>query len=49
MLVRVHEPLPEDSLITHSVVVDFFTETDPVGVAPVYRGETVTEKRCSCS
>ena len=43
---NVHDPLPDFSVITHSVVVDCFTVTVPVAVVPEYCGETVTEK-CS--
>ena len=45
----VHEPLPFDRLITHKVVVDFFTATLPVAVVPRNSGDTVTETRSACS
>ena len=45
----VHEPLPDDSVVTHSVVLDSFTVTVPVGVEPEYCGETVTDTFSTCS
>ena len=46
---NLHERLAEDSEITHSVVVDCFTVTVPVGVEPEYCGDTVTERFRTCS
>ena len=42
----VHEPSPADSEIMHSVAVESFTVTIPVGVEPANSGRTATE---SCS
>lgn len=46
---RVQDPLPDDSVILHKVVMDVFTVTVPVGIVPPYWGETTTESRSVCS
>ena len=44
-----HDPLPDESLITHNVVVESFTVTVSVGVEPANSGETVTDRCRTCS
>ena len=46
---NVHEPVADDNVIVHSVVVDSFTVTVPVGVVPGDCGETVTDRCSTCS
>ena len=44
----VHEPVPDDKVITHKVFLDSVTVTVPVGV-PANSGETETDKRSARS
>ena len=43
------DPLPDDSVILQSVVMDIFTVTVPVGIVPANWGEIATERRSVCS
>jgi len=42
-------PLPDGSVIVHNVVPDSLMVTLPLGVEPEYCGETVTDRRSTCS
>ena len=46
---NLHDPFPDESVITHSAPVEDLTVTVPVGGAPRNLGETLTDRRSACS